>query len=640
MKQRDGAALVKAITPGRWLRRNPEDVPRHLTAELAEVGQIYEQRAEVDMGEASSSSFARGLLSAVRADRRVSRSVLEQRLYVAFSAVLVLAGPVPAAYLVARGAVTRLDIALFASFYALTTIGWALGWHRMLAHRAFELRPGAKAMLLGAATMAGQGPAATFVWSHRMHHAHADTAMDPHSPRHGFWHAHAGWFVASGVPEAEVQRIHRDRMVAFFDRFWVAWTVLGFVLPAAIGGLLGGHGTFNLERAFGGFVWGGTLRYVVASHALWLGASLAHVAGHRTFETPDNSRNSIIVSLLTLGEGWHNNHHAAPGAANLDARPWQLDVPALVLRGLDLLGLVQRARWYRRTDWDRRGAQLARRAARAKPRLEGAHPRAARRSERPLSERLAIAAVVGLPFVGGVLAFRRGLIAGTTRLDVALLVVFHLAAYVGMTVGYHRMLCHRAFSPHPIVKTLLLFFGGTAIMATPSEFVAQHLAHHAHSDTERDPHSASRGFWNAHVGWILARDRVNTGTPAWLARDPMSSYSTVPTRSWVRSGSFSQPSSGAHLGRGSTKGGSVSRLSTRSADSCGADSCGSASGSTSSGRARRSITPSADARFPRPMAVATAHSGSTYSSWARASTTTTTPFRGRRLLRPDRGRST
>jgi stearoyl-CoA desaturase (delta-9 desaturase) len=120
-----------------------------------------------------------------------------------------------------------------------------------------------------------------------------------------------------------------------------------------------------------------------------------------------------------------------------------------------------------------------------------------------------------------VLAFRRGIIGGTTRLDVALLVVFHLAAYVGMTVGYHRMLCHRAFSPHPVVKALLLFFGGTAIMASPSEFVAQHLAHHAHSDTERDPHSASRGFWSAHVGWILARDRVNTWNPAWLARDPM-----------------------------------------------------------------------------------------------------------------------
>src|SRR5262245_33814923 len=94
------------------------------------------------------SSLPGGAAEAVRPDRRLPRTAAERAVYLLFFVGMILAGPCPAAWLVARGAVTGLNLALFGAFYALTTIGWALGWHRMLAHRAFELRPWAKALLL------------------------------------------------------------------------------------------------------------------------------------------------------------------------------------------------------------------------------------------------------------------------------------------------------------------------------------------------------------------------------------------------------------------------------------------------------------------------------------------------------------
>jgi stearoyl-CoA desaturase (delta-9 desaturase) len=289
----------------------------------------------------------------------VLRPLSERLQYALYFAATTAAGVVPPLMLLALGhPPTRLDLALFLSLYTAGALGFSIGWHRMLAHDACRLRPVARAVVLAAASLTFQGKPSAFVYAHRLHHALADQPGDPHSPRGGLLHAHCGWFMRAR-PDADHVR-SADGVVRFFDRTWIHWTALSYLIPAVLGGLLARPGELDLWAALTGLVWGGTFRIWFGCHALWLGGSLAHRVGRRTFDTPDDSRNSVFCSLLTFGDGWHNNHHAAPRAANLNARVWQLDGPGLVLKLLHSCGLVVSLSWYERADWDRRAERLRR----------------------------------------------------------------------------------------------------------------------------------------------------------------------------------------------------------------------------------------------------------------------------------------
>ena len=89
--------------------------------------------------------------------------------------------------------------------------------------------------------------------------------------------------------------------------------------------------------------------------------------------------------------------------------------------------------------------------------------------------------------------------------DIALLIAFNVLAGLGVTVGYHRMLTHRSFQPHPVVKFIFLVLGSMAVEGPALEWAATHIKHHAHSDREGDPHSPVEGFWHAHMGWMINR---------------------------------------------------------------------------------------------------------------------------------------
>jgi len=113
--------------------------------------------------------------------------------------------------------------------------------------------------------------------------------------------------------------------------------------------------------------------------------------------------------------------------------------------------------------------------------------------------------VVVLPFLATLLAIELLWQRAVNWTDLALLVAFNLLAGLGVTVGYHRMLTHRSFQPHPVVKFIFLAFGSMAVEGPALEWAATHIKHHAHSDREGDPHSPVEGFWHAHMGWMFNR---------------------------------------------------------------------------------------------------------------------------------------
>lgn len=261
-------------------------------------------------------------------------------------------GAICAALLAAFDGVRVLDVGLLVSMYCATMLGITMGYHRLLAHRSFETNKWGRAALAILGSMAAQGPLLYWVAVHRRHHQRSDQPGDPHSPvangKHrgasarGFWHAHLGWMFEDHnlnfrklVPE-----LMKDRTLMTIDRAYPIWALMGLLIPTLIGGIVTG----SLPGAGHGFLWGGLLRVFAAHHATWSINSICHVVGTRPFATPDLSRNNFALALLTFGEGWHNNHHAFPAAAQHGIRWWQLDIVYYIVCFLEGLGIVRSVR--------------------------------------------------------------------------------------------------------------------------------------------------------------------------------------------------------------------------------------------------------------------------------------------------------
>lgn len=208
------------------------------------------------------------------------------------------------------------------------------GYHRYFAHRTYRMgRVPQFLMALGGTTAAQQGP---LWWAahHRDHHRYADTPRDPHSPIHGFWWAHVGWITSGRFGETKHDRIRdfaRYPELVWLDRHW-------WVGPWALGTL-----TF-LVAGLPGLLVGFFGSTVLLWHATFSINSFAHLIGRRRFETDDTSRNSAVLAVLTLGEGWHNNHHHYPTSVRQGFRWWELDVTYLVLKALSWVGITSRLR--------------------------------------------------------------------------------------------------------------------------------------------------------------------------------------------------------------------------------------------------------------------------------------------------------
>jgi stearoyl-CoA desaturase (delta-9 desaturase) len=242
------------------------------------------------------------------------------------------------------------DLAVFTLTYVVTGLGVTVGFHRYLTHRSFETSRPMRAVLAALGSAAIEGPVISWVADHRKHHAYADEEGDPHSPHvghggglggilRGLFHAHLGWlFVHNqrGSKERFAADLLRDPVIRFVDRSFVLWAVLGLALPFGLGMAIGG----TMIAGLTGLLWGGAVRIFVVHHLTYSINSLCHVFGRRPFDTDDQSRNLAWLAPFTFGEAWHNNHHAFPTSAIQGLGRLQFDPSALVIRGLERMGLV------------------------------------------------------------------------------------------------------------------------------------------------------------------------------------------------------------------------------------------------------------------------------------------------------------
>lgn len=221
-------------------------------------------------------------------------------------------------------------------YLATGLFGITLGYHRLLTHRTFKTPRWVERVLGTCGVLSMQRGPLEWVAHHRMHHAHVDTAKDPHNARRGFFWAHVGWMCF----EREDLKDHGK--LKKFARDIVADPYLNFLTPLWV------HCAYQAALALilfliGGLpwvVWGIFVRLFVVYHVTWFVNSATHLWGYRNYETDDLSTNNWWVGLLAFGEGWHNNHHAQPDVAPAGRSAREFDLTWQVIKLMKRLGLA------------------------------------------------------------------------------------------------------------------------------------------------------------------------------------------------------------------------------------------------------------------------------------------------------------
>jgi stearoyl-CoA desaturase (delta-9 desaturase) len=242
-----------------------------------------------------------------------------------------------------------IDLAVLAVAYVATCLGITVGFHRLLTHRSFQTYPAVRYGLAVLGTLAVEGSVIKWVADHRKHHVFTDQEGDPHSPHEagpgvagalsGLWHAHIGWLFNS-VGQADQRRyaadLLRDPGLRRIDGAEKPLILASLAIPFLVGLLV--KGTFT--GALMTLVWGGLVRVFLLHHATFSINSVCHFFGRRRFATKDRSTNVAWLSLATLGESWHNNHHAFPTSAFHGLRRRELDLGGVFIKALERAGLA------------------------------------------------------------------------------------------------------------------------------------------------------------------------------------------------------------------------------------------------------------------------------------------------------------
>ncbi|MEO1132273.1 MAG: fatty acid desaturase [Cyanobacteria bacterium J06639_1] len=221
--------------------------------------------------------------------------------------------------------------------WLLGSIGICLGYHRLLAHRSFQVPKLVEYAIATIGALALQGGPIFWVAGHRQHHAfteHPD--KDPYSAKRGFWWSHMLWLFYPNpqvfdraLYQKNAPDLARDRYYQWLDRYYLALQVVLGIILFALGG-------------WSWVVYGIFVRSVVLWHTTWLINSATHVVGDRRFEVDDHSRNLWWAALLTYGEGWHNNHHAHPKVARAGWTRWEIDPTWWVIQIMQRLGIARK----------------------------------------------------------------------------------------------------------------------------------------------------------------------------------------------------------------------------------------------------------------------------------------------------------
>lgn len=227
--------------------------------------------------------------------------------------------------------VSATSIAVAVGLYLIRMWGITAAFHRYFSHRSYKTSRVMQFILAFIGQTSAQRGVIWWAAIHRHHHLHSDTEEDIHSPRHmGFFHSHVGWIfrpMRATADYSAVPDLTRYPELVWLDRLHLLPAILLAVACYAFGGW---------EMLVVGFFWSTVVLY----HCVFFINSLAHVVGSQRYLTGDDSRNNWWLALITLGEGWHNNHHHYQSATAQGWRWYEVDISYYVLKVMSWVGLV------------------------------------------------------------------------------------------------------------------------------------------------------------------------------------------------------------------------------------------------------------------------------------------------------------
>jgi stearoyl-CoA desaturase (delta-9 desaturase) len=223
------------------------------------------------------------------------------------------------------------DVVVCVALYVVRMFFITAGYHRYFGHRAYKLGRVMQFIMAFGGTTAAQKGVLWWAGHHRHHHKHSDMPADIHSPRRGFWWSHVGWILCKKYNDTPTHAI------ADFAKFpELVWLNRHFLVPPTMLAL-----TLLFAGGWSMLFTGFFLSTVFLYHGTFFINSLTHLFGSRRYRTTDTSRNSFILALITLGEGWHNNHHYYQSTANQGFFWWEIDISYYALKVLSWVGLAR-----------------------------------------------------------------------------------------------------------------------------------------------------------------------------------------------------------------------------------------------------------------------------------------------------------
>ena len=235
------------------------------------------------------------------------------------------------------------QLAVFGTLLVATGFSITLGYHRLFSHATFRARLPVCLFTLIFGAAAFENSVLMWASDHRRHHKHVDHDEDPYDISKGFFHAHIGWLLFKLRPQPpfdNVNDLNKDPLVMWQHRHIHLLAVLvSFVLPTLLGGLWNG-----CVGALGGFLIGGVAKVVVLQHGTFLINSACHTVGLQPYSTRCSARDSFVMALFTLGEGYHNYHHEFPHDYRNGVKVWQWDPTKWLIWVLSKVGLTDNLR--------------------------------------------------------------------------------------------------------------------------------------------------------------------------------------------------------------------------------------------------------------------------------------------------------
>jgi stearoyl-CoA desaturase (Delta-9 desaturase) len=245
------------------------------------------------------------------------------------------------------------DVIIALVFYWVSGLGITVGYHRYFTHSSFKASRPLRIAMAIAGSLAIEGPVITWVSDHRRHHKFSDKEGDPHSPwrfgpgwkslAKGLLWAHTGWLFDPNQTSQEKfsPDLLADSSIRKVSGFFAGWVAISLLAPALIGGLWG----MSFHAALTAFFWASLVRVTFLHHITWSVNSVCHLIGDRPFASHDRSANVWPLAILSMGESWHNLHHADPTSARHGVRPGQVDISARLIWLLEKAGLAYDVRW-------------------------------------------------------------------------------------------------------------------------------------------------------------------------------------------------------------------------------------------------------------------------------------------------------